>query len=295
VRIGVFLVSSGSLYQGQQKEAAESAARAGHVELDVFFANGDSKKQREQVFSYVRGESAPAGVVVHPVEEAGLRFVAQEAVQKGIAWAVASRAPAWTESLGRDSGVLAFCVAVDQVGIGRLQGEQYRALLPEGGTVLYVTGPSMAASVQERQTGMEAAKGSLINTINVVGNWNEPSGHDAVAAWLETTRGLVPFDMIGSQNDDMGIGARKALTEAADAFGKPAWRDLPITGVDGLPAVGQRLVDAKTLTATVIMPTTAGRAVELMAQALRGGESPRTVTTLPMMSYPHLSLLKGRS
>jgi ABC-type sugar transport system substrate-binding protein len=294
VRLGLFLVSAGNLYQAHQKESALAAARETGIELEVFFAEGEGKTQREQILSFLRSDAVPDGLIVHAVEEAGLRLVAQEAVRKGIPWLMVNRSPAWVTELTTGSGGLAFCISADQRGIGRLQGEQFQRLLPEGGTVLYVTGPSQAGSAKERRAGMDEAKGALLSIISVVGAWTETSGHDAVGAWLEMTRGFVPFDLVGAQNDDMAMGALRALQEAAVPFGRPEWRAFPATGVDGLPQYGQRLVDETRLEATIVMPTTTGRAVELLAAALRGGPHPPPMTKVPVSSYPQVDRLKER-
>ena len=81
MQMSLFLIDVNSLFQGQQKKAAESAARANGVDLEVIFAEGDSRKQREQVFACLRREPPPQAVIVEPVEDTGLRFVAQEALR----------------------------------------------------------------------------------------------------------------------------------------------------------------------------------------------------------------------
>ncbi len=292
VRMGLFLINAKSLFQGQQRASGLASAKAAGVDLDVFFAEGESRRQRDQMFAYVRQAEAPAGVVVEPVEDTGLRFVAQEALRKGSAWVMLNRTPSWVAEVGAETKGLSFCVTSDQKGIGRVQGEQYRALLPQGGTVLYITGPALADSAQQRQSGMEEAKGPLISVIKLIGTWTEQSGHDVVKGWLETTRGFVEFHLIGAQNDDMALGGKKAAAEMAAVLGKPAWRDVPAAGVDGMAEFGQRLVEERTLAATVIMPPTAGKAVELLAAALRERSVPPPVTTIPVMSHPQLGVLR---
>jgi ribose transport system substrate-binding protein len=292
--MGLFLIDARSLFQGQQRKSAEGAARANGVELEVAFAEGESRKQRDQIFACLRRETPPQAVIVEPVEDTGLRFVAQEALRKGVAWVMINRSLAWVADVARESKGTAFCVTADQEGIGRVQGEQFRALLPSGGSVLYIQGPPAAEVVIQRLRGMEETKGGALSVTKLVGAWTEKSGYDAVRTWLETTRGFVEFDLVGAQNDDMAYGGRKAVVEMAAAYDKPAWREIPAAGVDGMAEFGIRLVDEKTLAATVIMPTTTGKAVEIMATVLKGGAPPPPVTTVPVMSHPHLSLLRAR-
>jgi ABC-type sugar transport system substrate-binding protein len=295
VQVGLFLISSKNAFQGHQREAALTASRSAGLSVDVFYAENDSRVQREQMFSYLRRTPAPAGIVVAPVDDAGLRFVAQEAARNGVAWAMLNRTPSWVEEIGRECKGLCFSVAADQPAIGRIQAEQYRALLPKGGAVLYLTGPLTTQSTHQRMTWMESAKGALISVVKLFGNWTQDSGYAAVKGWLETTRGLVAFDLLGSQNDDMALGGLKAAAEMADPLGKPGLRTVCATGVDGVPEFGQRWVNEKKLLATIVVPTTAGTAIELLAAALRDGVEPPPVTLLGVTSSPPVAELRPLS
>ena len=294
MRVGLFLIDEKSLFQKQQEAAARSAAVANGVELDAFFAAGDVTKQRDQMFGYLRSGLEPAAIVVEPAEDAGLRFVGQEAVRKGCGFVILNRTPSWTSEVGSGTSAPVFCVTADQTEIGRIQSDQFQALLPSGGTVLYVTGPGLSDTSQARLAGMKERQGSGLSAILIDGAWTEASGHDAVRRWLDTTRGFVPFDLIGAQNDDMAVGAKRAAADGALLFEKPEWESVPVTGVDGVPEYGRRLVDERVLVATVVMPTTTGEAVELVVGALKGGRHPAAVTTVPVTSYPDLGGLRAR-
>jgi ABC-type sugar transport system substrate-binding protein len=294
VQIGLFLIDSKSLFQKQQERAALKTAQAAGVAPEVVFGEGDAKRQREKVFEFIRRTPTPTAVVIEPVEDAGLRYAAQEALTKGCAWVTINRQPVWANALREAHSALCFTVAVDNLGIGKLQGEQFRALLPDGGTVLYVTGPPTTQAAELRAAGVESTGRSRVSLINVVGAWTEQSGYQAAKRWFESTRGFVTCDLIGSQNDDMAMGARRAAAEAALALGKPDLRDLRATGVDGTPEYGRKLVDERQLAATVIMPTTADTAIELLLPALRGGQPPPLLTTLPVHSHPQIGALHAR-
>jgi ABC-type sugar transport system substrate-binding protein len=294
VQVGLFLIDAKGLYQKQQERAGLSAAQAAGIPLGVSFAESDARRQREQVFEFIRRKPTPAAVVIAPVEDAGLRYVAEEALTKGCAWVTIQRDPPWTKTLRDAHRLPCFAVAADQLEIGRLQGQQFQALLPSGGSVLYVTGTTTTQSAELRTAGMESSKPPGISIMKVVGTWTQQSGYEAVKRWFERTRGLVACDLIGSQNDDMAVGARRAAAELALALGKPELRDLRATGVDGMPEFGRRLVDERQLAATVIMPPTADKAIELLVSALRGGQSPPPLTTLPVHSHPQLSALRGQ-
>jgi ABC-type sugar transport system substrate-binding protein len=183
----------------RQANAVSAAQKAG-VSLHVEFAAGSASKRREQIFALIRQTPPPAAVIVEPAKDAGLRFVALAALRKGIAWALINRQSSWVAQAAHETHSLAFCVNADQEGIGRTQGLQYRSLLPEGGTVLYITGPTLAEVVQLRLAGMEATRGASITITQTTGSWTEQSGYEAVKNWIETKKGYVPLRMIGAQN-----------------------------------------------------------------------------------------------
>ena len=291
MHLGLFLVQSKSLFQEKLRAAAKEAAQAAGVSIEATFADGDARAQHQQLFDFVRRDPKPDGLLLQPVEGSGVRFVVREAHQRGIGCAFINRHPAFLHELRSETRGVAFSVTPDNTGIGRIQGEQCRALLPQGGTVLCVTGPPGADSVIRRLEGLELSKGSLLSTILVTGNWTESGGEKAVAEWLETTRGFVPFDMVGAQNDDMALGARRALERFAPLLEQPRLRSLPIAGVDGLPEFGRRLVSEGKLQATVLMPPTSGKAVELLVAALREGAPVAEEVTLPVTSHPAVSQL----
>ena len=115
----------------------------------------------------------------------------------------------------------------------------------------------------------------------MTGDWTEKGGEDALLWWFRftTTRDL-KIDLIAAQNDAMAVGARKAISAK-----RPEWLTIPFIGCDGLPEGGQRLVNSKTLAATVVVQSNAGPAVDLIAGHLRGTLPPPRVVLAPRR-YP---------
>ena len=67
---------------------------------------------------------------------------------------------------------------------------------------------------------------------------------------------------------------------------------MPFTGCDGLPEGGQRLVNVKQLAATIIAPSNAGPAIDLVARWLKTKEQPPPQVVLNPTSYPPEADLK---
>jgi ABC-type sugar transport system substrate-binding protein len=187
-------------------------------------------------------------------------------------------------------------VTPDQKELGRVQGQQFKALLPNGGRLLYVLGGAYASTAVERKNGMmEEIRRARIQVDELNGQWSLDKARDAVYKWLTSmTRqgGEVP-DVIGCQNDEMALGAREAVERAAAELGRPALQKVRITGADGLPEGGQRWVEEKKLAATVVVPVTSGPAVELLARAWSARATMPPSTVLPSVSYPALERLSG--
>jgi ABC-type sugar transport system substrate-binding protein len=133
----------------------------------------------------------------------------------------------------------------------------------------------------------EAITGTKVQVKVLNGEWTETSAEKAIAAWLrlKTSAAFLP-DLVGCQNDAMALGARKALTAH-----RKEWARLPFTGCDGLPDGGQRLVNMQQLAATIIVPSNAGPAVELLAGHLRTGEPVPPRIVLAGRSHPPESAL----
>jgi ribose transport system substrate-binding protein len=114
-----------------------------------------------------------------------------------------------------------------------------------------------------------------------------------VSSWLRlSTSQQATVDLVAAQDDSMAIGARKAFQEIADAS-RERWLGLPFLGCDGLPNSGQTWVRKGLLTATIYVPPNAGKAVEMMSEALQIGAIPPDKTLITPVPYPELAALAG--
>jgi len=283
-------------YQLLQTADAEATARRLGLDLELVYADNNGVLQIQQVFKFIHAQERPRAIVVEPIAFDGMERVAQKATAAGIGWSVLNTTVAYVETLRRSFPALpVFSVASDQVEIGRIQGRQIRALLPAGGVVLYIQGPRTATPAVERLRGLEEMlAGSAVATIVLDGQWTESSAEQAVRSWLrlktaETTR----VALVAGQDDSMARGARRAIETtpgAAARFGA-----IPYLGIDGVPEVGQRLVASGQLTATVVMPSNTGAALEAIARWLQASRLPPPVLRMPVHSYPDETMLAQRA
>jgi ribose transport system substrate-binding protein len=295
MRILVSLTTNDNDYQIEQAQSAEQAASKLGVSVEVSYANNDAINQSTQILRAIQAspEDRPNAIVFEPVGGTALPQVARAAAAAEIGWAVLNRDANYVEDLRRTSTAAIFAISSDHVEIGRIQGRQFAALLPRGGTVLYIQGPSENSAAKERTLGMQETKPANIQVIALRGQWTEESSLRAVRSWLKlTTSQKAAVDLIGAQDDSMAIGARKAFEELSNEGDRERWLKLPYTGCDGLPKTGQAWVRSGLLAATVFVPPNTGQAIEMFVQAVQQKKRPpERVFTVPT-SIPPLSSLK---
>src|SRR5262249_38097104 len=236
------------------------------VEAQILYASNDAITQSTQILKAVQApeNQRPDAIIFEPVGATALPQVARAAVTARIGWAVLNRDASYITELRRSSTVPVFAVSSDHVEIGRIQGRQFAALLPKGGGLLYIQGPTENSAAKERTVGMQETKPPNIQVTLLKGQWTEQSAQRSVRSWLKlTTSQKAAIDLVGAQDDSMAMGARKAFQELPNESEQERWLRLPFTGCDGLPKTGQAWVRSGLLTATIYVPPNAGQAVEM--------------------------------
>jgi ribose transport system substrate-binding protein len=296
LRILVSLTTSDNDYQIEQAQSAEQAAKKLGVDAQIIFADNDAISQSTQILKAIQAapETRPDAIVFEPVGGTALPQVARAAAAAKIGWAVLNRDANYIAELRRTSEVPVFAVSSDHVEIGRIQGKQFAAFLPKGGSVLYIQGPSENSAAKERTAGMQETKPANIQLTLLRGQWTEDSAQRAVRSWLmlSTSQKMV-VDLIGAQDDSMAMGARKAFQELTNEADREKWLALPFTGCDGLPKTGQTWLRSGMLAATVFVPPNTGQAIEMFVQAIQHGKQPpERALTMPA-SIPPLDALSS--
>ncbi len=290
----VSLTTDDNDYQTEQAAAAEEAARRLGVEIQITYAGNDSITQSQQILNAIqsRSDSQPDGIIFEPVGGTALPQVARAAVAAGIAWVVLNRSVEYIAEIRKTSKVPIFVVSSDHEQIGRIQGHQFAALLPKGGSVLYVQGPADSLAAKQRTSGMYETKPAEVQVKVMRAQWTEASSYRAVSSWLRlSTSHQTRIDLIAAQDDGMALGARKAFQELPDNEAKQRWLSLPFIGCDGLPKTGQAWVKRGLLTATIFAPPNTGQALDMLASAFQTGTVPPELTLTAPVSVPALDAL----
>jgi ABC-type sugar transport system substrate-binding protein len=306
-KIGLFLLTRHSSHQRAAGRAAEEAARRHGVPLEVSFADNLAVQQAQNIVRLVHdNHSRRTCVILMPLtdieapseslEGHPLHRLARRVAARGAGWITLNRGGTrQVAALQREfPGLPVALITPDQQEFGRVQGLQFRTLLPRGGRVLYVVGDTSASSARDRRQGMQAvvAGDRAFHIEEVDGLWSGQGARDSVSKWLAhaSQRGHWPH-LVGCQNDDMAMGARDALIEASRLYSRPTLCDVPVTGGDGLPDEGQRWVGEGKLAATIVAPLTTGVAIEHLVRCWNTGAPMPLVTRLPVAPFPPIDKL----
>ncbi len=287
LNIVVSLITDDNDYQLEQAAAAQAMALKLGASVEIIYAANDAVHQTQQILKFIQEPSKrPDAILVEPVGT-GMPQVARAAVGAGIAWGIINSDVDYVTNLRQHALVPVFSVVCDHEAIGKIQGQQMGAFLGDKGCVLYIEGPSVRDVAKNRTKGMLSTKPFGVEIKTLKGDWTQNSAYHAIKSWssLSTSRQL-NVGMVACQNDDMAMGARRAFEEIANLRERDAWLRLPFIGCDGVPRAGQEWVRQGRLSATVVSPPIAGKAVELLAQALSAGSQPPERTILAPMSFP---------
>lgn len=287
----VSLTTNDNDYQQEQAAAAEKAARRLGVDVKIIHANNDPLTQSQQLLQYVQDSSVPKpdAILFEPAGGTAFPQVARAATAAGIGWVVLNHEADYVSELRRLYKVPVFVLSADHVEIGMIQGRQFAALLPNGGSMLYIEGPANSSAAKERSQGMQKIKPTNIQVKTMRANWTEESAYKTVSSWLRLqTSQQSKIDLVGAQDDSMGMGARKAFSEIPESD-RARWMKIPITGCDGMPRTGQAWVKAGTLAATIFIRPNTDLGMEMLVDALtKGVMLPEKKVTTPE-SVPSLA------
>jgi ribose transport system substrate-binding protein len=265
------------------------------VDLKIIYAQNDPITQSQQLLGTIQSPGPhPDAILFEPVGGTALPQVARAAVAAGIGWVVMNRDAEYIPELRKACKVPLFSITSDHEEVGRIQGRQLRTLLPQGGCVLYIQGPTESLAAKQRSAGMYETKPVEIGVKAMKAHWTEESAYKAVSSWLRlSTSQASGIDVVAAQDDSMAMGARKALQDHTSGRVRERWLSLPFLGCDGVPKTGQAWVESRLLAATIVIPAVTGKAIEMLVNALRGGLVPPERSLTVPTSYPALEQLAG--
>jgi ABC-type sugar transport system substrate-binding protein len=287
--VSLWLVDAANEFQQMLKAEAEGVCRKAGLGLTVHFTGYDVTVQVREIRAALSRTPHANAFLVMGTRDRGLAAYVRQAVREGVAWFFLNGVEDDLAAIRRDhpAAVIAV-VTADERETGRIQGRQFRALIPGGRLVLYVQGGTQSFVARARTAGvLEATKGAPFEVALIEGGWDPSVAREHIRRWLSiVAQGDAVPDLVACQNDPLAVAALEALQDVAESTGRPEIARIPVTGCDGTPKMGQRLVREGTIKATVVLPPWAGVAAQQAADFLLRGQVPPPMTLLKPTSFP---------
>jgi len=292
----VSLITQESDYQREQANSAQESARQLNAEIEITYADNDAIQQSQQLLDVIQNRSSAVNALIfEPAGSTALPHVARAAAGAGLGWVVMNRGDDSIAELRSQYDSPTCIVTEDHRETGRILGRQMAALLPDGGKVLCIQGPSGSPVTGWRLEGTNETKPANIELKFLrSAHWTEEGGHHAVAGWLRlATSHDTDIAGVMGQSDLIALGAYRAFREHTTGEKRDRWLELPFLGVNGL-TLGQDAVQRGMLACTVVVPPSAGPAVETLVRAYREGIRPEARISVTPKSFPDLGMLAPR-
>jgi ABC-type sugar transport system substrate-binding protein len=254
-------------FQLLQEQTALGEGRRLGMAIEVAFAPGFD--QPRVLVKRLRDAAAGAvdAVVTEPAHATTLDLMLNELRGKtGLiilsAWGPSVERAAANWGTGLPIGT----VGTDHTQVGEIQGRQARALLPDRGRVLYVSGPLQSSAAQQRLEGFKSQLGADVEVKETAAaQWIEADGRTAFDTWYRIAKARDPVvHVVAAGNDELALGARRAVEGLANAEHRAALLKARFLGVDACPTFGQKLIAEGLLTASVLTPANTGLALTLL-------------------------------
>ena len=138
-----------------------------------------------------------------------------------------------------DTSLYVTRIAPDNVEVAKEVGAWAASQFPDGGNYIVLEGPAGVGVVNERNQGFDEglAGSSLVKVAAQTANWSAEEGKSVTETLLKANNNDIQF--IFAQNDEMGMGAAQAVTEAGLTPGV----DVKIATIDGTKPAIQALAD----------------------------------------------------
>lgn len=255
---------------GQIFEGIQKPAQADGREVEFQNSDGNANLQVDQVNAMI-GEK-PAAIVLLAVDGETIIPAVKKANEAGIP----------VIATNRDVKGGSFTNVInDEKQAGRLQGEYMASHLPQGATVVYLTGDISISCARDRWEGFKEA--CLDKRPDIVllakspsGDWSDADGIKNLTIWM----GMFPkIDAVVAGNDNMALGAIMALKAAGRFDG------VLVSGVDASEA-GLKSIAAGEMTQSIKQDAgKVGATIYELIKDIKNGKKPSEGDVLiPMIS-----------
>ncbi|WSQ09349.1 substrate-binding domain-containing protein [Streptomyces sp. NBC_01231] len=260
-KIGLSLSTLNNPFFVQIRSGAQAEAKKLGVDLTVTDAQNDASQQANQLQNFT--SEGLGTIIVNPVDSDAVTPAAKAVNTSDIPLVAVDRSV--------NNADTAALVASDNVTGGKLAAKTLAEKLGGKGTIVILQGQAGTSASRERGSGfadgLKAYPGIKV-VAKQPADWDRTKGLDVMTNLLQANPDI---DGVFAENDEMGLGAIKAL-------GAKAGKSVQVIGFDGT-ADGLTAVKAGTLFASVAQqPTELGRiAVRNAVDVAEGGKVAKSV------------------
>src|SRR5215213_9160991 len=238
----------------------------------------DAQQKQENQISAVRAciQQGVDVIALPPVVEDGWDAVLTEAKNANIPVIVVDR------SVSADSSLYSAHIGSDMVLEGERAAAEFNKLLPNGGSILELSGTTGSGAAVGRAKGLRNKLNPNIKIIDSqTGNFTRAEAVPVMQAFLKKYKSGTDFQGVFIHNDDMGIGAIEALKSAGV---KPG--DLKIVSVDGTRGGFQAMVDGWFQADVECNPLLGPQVFEMALKLMNAQSIDQEVLTNETVYYP---------
>ncbi len=271
IKIGYCCNNFNDTFQTYIVDAAEKAAAATGVALEVMDGQEDDIRQQDQVNTLI--QNGVQALIVVPVNTSSVQPIVRAAEDAGIPLIFVNRNPYGNGTPPKN----VFFIGADSTLEGATQMENAGKLLNGKGNICVLMGLLSNEAALARTNGVRQIVAAKYPDIKILaeetGNWQRDQGMNVTENWL-TAYGD-DISAILSNNDEMALGAVMALANAG--------RDnVLVFGVDAIPDALQS-IEQGAMTATVLQdPVAQGKGgIELAISLIEGKTPAQQVIRLP--------------
>ncbi len=250
-------VSSG--YEGVKKVAA-----ANNVDLHWASADNSVAKQVSQVRQFIAQHVN--AIIIDPVDSSALGPEIKEATDRGIKVFGTN-----VKIFKPGSEYLTSYIGPNDVLAGENETKAMVKALNGKGNVVILQGPLGQSAQIDRSAGIQKIlkeNPGIKVLAEQPGEWSRVKGYDITAAWLSSYGKKI--DGIISQNDDMAVGAIRAL--------KQRHMKIPVVGIDGIKSGLLAVKSGEELVSNLQnAPLQLGMALQVAVNSLKGETVPKNI------------------
>ncbi|GAA0078397.1 ribose ABC transporter substrate-binding protein RbsB [Clostridium sp. CTA-5] len=254
-KLGMVLSTLNNPFFVSMKEGAEKKAKEMGYELVVLDSQNDSTKERSNVEDLV--QQGVAALMINPTDS--------DAVKNSIQVANDNKVPVITLDREANGGEVACHISSDNVKGGNMAAEYMLQILKDKQTIKVVElqGVPGASATRDRGKGFNdgiAGKSNVKVVASQAADFDRQKGLSVMENIIQATP---DFDVVFAHNDEMALGAVKAL--------KAANKNVMVIGFDG-NADAETAIKAGDMTATIAQqPGLMGElSVEQASKILKG-------------------------